>query len=200
MRVRPGQYINLWLPSVSLRSWMQTHPFTVTSWSRDHQDTMELLVQPRHGLTADLLRYAPTVAEGSVSFLAFFTGPHGISEHVDRYESVLVIASGFGIATVRRLHLVWQVELISEIIAAQDLLNNLLKDDIMDDGYILNISIYVSSGLERNKVPFGQHKRVFLYQGVPDYRNVISLEASGEQIERLPNIRDEQGRTLVMGW
>ncbi|QMW37012.1 hypothetical protein G4B11_000248 [Aspergillus flavus] len=216
MRVRPGQYINLWLPSVSLRSWMQTHPFTVTSWSRDHQDTMELLVQPRHGLTADLLRYAPTVAEGSVSFLAFFTGPHGISEHVDRYESVLVIASGFGIATVipylkkmiygyntctsqvRRLHLVWQVDLISEIIAAQDLLNNLLKDDIMDDGYILNISIYVSSGLERNKVPFGQHKRVFLYQGVPDYRNVISLEASGEQIERLPNIRDEQGRTLVM--
>lgn len=154
VKVQAGQYINLWMPSVSLRSWMQTHPFTVTSWSRDHQDTMELLVQPRHGLTADLLRYAPAAAESSISFLAFFTGPHGISENVDRYESVLVIARGFGIATVipylkkmiygyntctsqvRRLHLVWQVELISEIIAAQDLLNNLLKDDIMDGGYV----------------------------------------------------------------
>lgn len=154
VKVQAGQYINLWMPSVSLRSWMQTHPFTVTSWSRDHQDTMELLVQPRHGLTADLLRYAPAAAQSSISFLAFFTGPHGISENVDQYESVLVIASGFGIATVipylkkmihgyntctsqvRRLHLVWQVKLISEIIAAQDLLNNLLKDDIMDDGYV----------------------------------------------------------------
>ncbi|KAB8227897.1 ferric reductase family protein [Aspergillus alliaceus] len=216
VKVQAGQYINLWMPSVSLRSWMQTHPFTVTSWSRDRQDTMEFLVQPRHGLTADLLRHAPSAAESSVSFLAFFTGPHGISEHVDQYESALVVASGFGIATaipylkkmiygyntctsqVRRLHLVWQVESIGEIIAAQGLLNNLLKDDIMDEGYILNISIYVSSGLEQNKVPFGQHKRVFLYQGIPDYRNVISLEASGDQIERLPNIRDEQGRTLVM--
>jgi hypothetical protein len=115
---------------------------------------MELLVQPRHGLTADLLRHAPTAAESLVSFLAFFTGPHGMSEHVNQYESVLVVASGFGIATaipylkkmiygyntctsqVRRLHLVWQIEAIGEIIAAQGLLNNLLKDNIMDEGYV----------------------------------------------------------------
>lgn len=61
---------------------------------------MELLVQPRHGLTADLLRYVSTVAEGSVSFLVFFTGSHRISEYIDRYKIVLVIASRFGIATV----------------------------------------------------------------------------------------------------
>ncbi|THC89316.1 hypothetical protein EYZ11_011243 [Aspergillus tanneri] len=91
------------------------------------------------------------------------------------------------------------VKSIGEIIAAQGLLNNLLKDDIMDEGYILNISIYVGNGLEQNKLPFGQHKRVSLYQGTPDCGSIISLEASGDQIERLPNIRDEQGRTLVMG-
>lgn len=37
------------------------------------------------------------------------------------------------------------------------------------------------------------------YQGVPDFRNIISLETSGDQIERLLNIWDEQGGTLVMG-
>ncbi|KAH3043573.1 hypothetical protein KXV27_005650 [Aspergillus fumigatus] len=99
---------------------------------------------------------------------------------------------------VRRLHLVWQVGSIGEVAAAQSLLNNLLKDDIVDDGYILNISIYVGNGLEQNKLPFGQHERVCLYRSVPDYDSIISLEASGDQIERLPNIRDEHGRTLVM--
>ncbi|KAE8405942.1 hypothetical protein BDV37DRAFT_270400 [Aspergillus pseudonomiae] len=172
VKVQAGQYINLWMPSVSLRSWMQTHPFTVTSWSRDHQDTMELLVQPRHGLTADLLRYAPAAAESSISFLAFFTGPHGIRfgiATVIPYLKKMIYGYNTCTSQVRRLHLVWQVELISEIITAQDLLNNLLKDDIMDNSYIFNILIYVASGLEK----------------------VISYEASREQIERLPNIQDK---------
>lgn len=64
---------------------------------------------------------------------------------------------------------------------------------------ILNISIYVENGLAHNKIPLGKHERVYFYQGVPDYRSIISLEASGDQVERLPNIRDERGRTLVMG-
>jgi hypothetical protein len=57
----------------------------------------------------------------------------------------------------------------------------------------------VGKGLEQNKLPFGQHKRVCLYRSIPDYDSIISLEASGAQIERLPNIREEHGRTLVMG-
>lgn len=154
VKLEPGQYINLWMPSVSLWSWMQTHPFTVTSWSKGAQDTIELLVKPRSGLTADLLRHADVAAGSSISFLAVFTGPHGVSEEVSYYESVLVLASGSGIATaipylkkmiygyntctsqVRRLHLVWQVESVGEMTAALALLNNLLKDDIMDEGYV----------------------------------------------------------------
>lgn len=49
VQIEAGQYINLWIPSVGLWSWVQTHPFTVTSWSRGRQDSMELLVQPRCG-------------------------------------------------------------------------------------------------------------------------------------------------------
>lgn len=57
----------------------------------------------------------------------------------------------------------------------------------------------MKDGLAHNTTLFGKNERVYLYQGVPDFRGIISLEASGDQIERLPNIRDEQGRTLVMG-
>jgi hypothetical protein len=53
--------------------------------------------------------------------------------------------------------------------------------------------------LSREKLQFGKHERAFLYKGIPDYKNTISLEASGEKIERLPNIHDERGQTLVMG-
>ncbi|EYE95382.1 NADPH oxidase family protein [Aspergillus ruber CBS 135680] len=194
-----GQYINLWIPLVSLWSWMQTHPFTVTSWFEGAQDTVKLLVHPCCGLTADLLRYASATAGSSVSFVALFTGPHGVSEEVGRYESVLVLDSGSGIAVVRRLHLVWQVESVDKITPALALLNNLLKDVIMDDGYILHISVYVRDGLEQNELPFGRHKRVCIYHEAPDYQSIISLEASGNQIERLPEPWDEQGRMLVFG-
>ncbi|BDD54401.1 hypothetical protein MAP00_000021 [Monascus purpureus] len=217
VQVEAGQYINLWIPSVGLWAWTQTHPFTVTSWSRHRQDAMELLVQPRHGLSADLTRHASVATETSVSYMALFTGPHGTTEDVSKYENALLIASGFGIAAVipylkkmiygyntctsqiRRLHLVWQVESIDMTNAAQGLLNDLLDDDIIDDGYILNVSIYVRNGLAHNKVPFGEHERFCLYQGTPNYESIVSLEVSGDQIERLPNIREERGRTLVVG-
>lgn len=157
IRVEPGQYINIWMPSVSLWSWTQSHPFTVVSWSKDAQNSIELLVQPCSGLTADLCRYAPDAAGSSLSFLALFTGPHGLSEDVGRYETILVLASGSGIAAVipylkktiygyntctsqaRRLHLVWQVESIDKMTPALAMLNNLLKDDIMDDGYVSEV-------------------------------------------------------------
>ena len=135
VKMEAGQYINIWMPTVSLTSWMQTHPFTVTSWSRGKQDTLDLLVQPQRGFSAKFLRYNRPKIEGSVSFAVLFTGPHGVNVSVSGYESALVVASGFGIAAVtphikqmiygyntctshiRRLHLVWQVESMGESIA-----------------------------------------------------------------------------------
>ncbi|KAJ6118815.1 hypothetical protein N7471_013435 [Penicillium samsonianum] len=216
LHVEPGQYINLWMPSVSWWSWTQTHPFIITSWSRGRQDTLKLLVQPRNGFSADLVRHGALPTDSSVSFLALFTGPHGLTEDVDPYETTLIIATGFGIATsipylkkmihgyntctshTRRLHLVWQVDSIEMVSTVEEQIDDVLEDDIMDKGYILIISIYVEHGLANSRTPVGKHESICYYQGLPDYRKIIATEASGSQIKRLPNIPDEPGRTLVM--
>ncbi|KAE8311023.1 hypothetical protein BDV41DRAFT_566149 [Aspergillus transmontanensis] len=161
-----------------LMSWAQTHPFTVTSWSRGKQDTLDLLIQTRRGLSAKFLQHIRPVAEGSVPFLAHFTG-FGIAAVIPHVKEMIC---GYNTCTshIRRLHLVWQVESIGGIIASRCL----LIDDVMDDGYILNIYIYV----EKDQ----------LIQRIADYRAIIASEVSGDLIEILPNICDERGETLVI--
>lgn len=125
IKIEPGQYVNIWVPSVSFWSFLQSHPFVVTSWGSESQDTLELFVQPRKGLTRQLLGHAE--ADGKGSHLVLFSGPHGMSAPVGSYETVLMIADGFGIAAhlpylkrliygynarnvrTRRIHLVWQM-------------------------------------------------------------------------------------------
>ncbi|KAL4860883.1 hypothetical protein BDV12DRAFT_204602 [Aspergillus spectabilis] len=220
LKVNAGQYVNLWIPGVNLCAWMQTHPFTVTSWSPGKQDTLDLLVQPRRGLSKDFLRYAKAARDSSVSFFALISGPHGISENVSYYETALVVASGFGSAAVipyvkkmiygynactsqiRRVHLVWQVESKAVANSAQEQLNQPSKMTpwmmVMFVLPILHISIYVAHDLKQDKLPFGKHERACLYRGLPHYESLVSQESSGKLIEKLPNIRDEQGESLVM--
>ena len=123
LRVQAGQYIHLWLPGLSLLSFFQTHPFTVISWSPEKQEKLVLLVEPRNGLTKSM-------ASAAVSpYRALFGGPYGRSVAVGNYETVLMLASGFGIAaqlpylkqlmhgheaSPRRVHLVWQVDNIGK--------------------------------------------------------------------------------------
>ncbi|KFZ02687.1 hypothetical protein V500_00025 [Pseudogymnoascus sp. VKM F-4518 (FW-2643)] len=121
-----GQYINLWIPSVSFWSFLQTHPFTVISWDAKDQDRLDLLIEPRRGLTRELLYHAKKCY--TINPLVVFSGPHGASLSMGEYESVLMVASGFGIAAfvphlkkliygyntravrTRRIHLVWQIK------------------------------------------------------------------------------------------
>jgi len=100
VKVEPGQYINLWIPSVSFWAFLQSHPFVVTSWADGRQDTLELFVEPRKGLTRELLSHAETDGAGDTksSRWALFSGPHWRSAAVGDYENVLMIADGFGIA------------------------------------------------------------------------------------------------------
>lgn len=126
LKVKAGQYVNLWMPTASLCSWAQVHPFMVTSWSPEKQDVLELFVQVRRGLTRTL--HSRAALDGFASYTAVVSGPYGVSKSVSEYECVLAIATDFGIAGVipylkqlfygyntstshvRRVHFVWQVQ------------------------------------------------------------------------------------------
>ena len=134
LKVKAGQYICLWIPipSVSYWSLSQIHPFTVTSWSEGEQNYLDLFIEPRRGFTQKLLTYSK-LHHGGGRCLALFSGPHGVGTPIDDYETVLLIASGFGIAALlphlkqliygyntcktrtRRVHLVWQLETIGKL-------------------------------------------------------------------------------------
>jgi NAD(P)H-flavin reductase len=77
-------------------------------------------VQPRRGFSKDLFSLAQYGASTSIMM---FTGPHGRSPSIERYENIIMIATGFGIAAhlpylkklihehekrhIRRIHLIW---------------------------------------------------------------------------------------------
>lgn len=49
------------------------------------------------------------------------------------------------------------------------------------------------------KEAFGIHGRAAVFNGDPNYENIVSEEASGKHISRLPNTSQEQGKALVLG-
>ncbi|KAH6668340.1 hypothetical protein B0J14DRAFT_600446 [Halenospora varia] len=212
VEIKAGQYINIWIPSVS---WyiLQSHPFVVTNWVEGKQGTLELFVQPRRGLTRKLFSHGTLDTRNLIPRLALFSGPHGISIPVVEYETVLMVAAGFGIAAqlpylrklihgyqtcktrTRRVHLVWQLQSLDIGVAAESLLNDALDEDTLDNSYILSISIYVESdGV--SKVPFGQ--RATIYPGTADIEGVLQDEVTGKYIQRLQVASEERGKILVM--
>ncbi|PVH70391.1 cell surface metalloreductase [Cadophora sp. DSE1049] len=212
VEIKAGQYINLWIPSIS---WyiLQSHPFVVTNWAEGKQGTLELFIQPRGGLTRKLFSHGTLDPRDSVPRRAFFSGPHGISIPVVEYETILMVATGFGIAAqlpylrklihgyqtcktrTRRVHLVWQLQSLDIGLAAESLLNDALDEDTLDDSYILCISIYVdSAGIA--KVPFG--RRATIYPGTADLEGILQDEVTGKYIQKLHAVSEERGKILIM--
>ncbi|KAH8585783.1 ferric-chelate reductase [Bisporella sp. PMI_857] len=178
LEMEAGQTINLWLPFFIFPSFLQTHPFVVISWAEGPQNHLDLFIQPRRGLTRDLLYHARTRQPQDTDPLVFFSGPHGKSAPINKYENILMVASDFGIAALlpylkellhgynarevraRRVHLVWQVQSLDITKAAEQLLNSALNEDTLDDGRILNISIYCE-GKDIPTTPFGKRAKVY---------------------------------------
>ena len=141
----------------------------VTSWADGKQKSLDLFIEPRRGLTRELLSHAGAAD----SRLVLFGGPHGVSAPVGECETLVMITSDFGIAAhlpylkqlihgynarklrARRVHLVWQLSNIGKFrtdrspilrltssdigIAAQPLLNSALDDDRIDQGYVCDL-------------------------------------------------------------
>ena len=132
LTVKAGQHINLslFMPATTLQSLFQSHPFVVASWSDAPQSSLDLLIEPRRGLTKQILNRNKTDQHSTCP--SIFTGPYGISVPVGEYGVVLMIASGFGIAAqlpylkrllhgynsrrirTRRIHLVWELKSLGE--------------------------------------------------------------------------------------
>lgn len=134
LKINLGQYINLWIPSISFWSFLQSHPFIVVSCEKGEQTNLNLLVDPQKEFTSKLQRLARYECESNWSDfrIALFTGSHGASAPLGKYERVLMIASGFEIVAqlpylrqlirgyndfttrTRRIRLVWQLENIGK--------------------------------------------------------------------------------------
>ncbi|KAH5617760.1 hypothetical protein HBI23_250360 [Parastagonospora nodorum] len=113
IKVKAGQFVGLWIPKASFGSFSQIHPYTVVSWSQGNQKYIDLLVKPCDGIARKLYELGAANKElrnedDAMDFvatrsleprLALITGPHGLSISLDGYETVVMVASGYGIAS-----------------------------------------------------------------------------------------------------
>ena len=142
-RVRAGQSIFLSIPGLGVFKGLRGHPFMISWWTRDGKGlSLSLLVQTRAGFTGELSRRAENsrleqkgLRKGkheAEDLLAFIDGPYGTPHNFGEYGTVVMIASGTGIAghmpyikdliignincevRTRRVFLIWQMDRESE--------------------------------------------------------------------------------------
>lgn len=122
-RVRAGQYLFLSIPKLGLFNGVRGHPFVIAWWDRDIRGlTISLLVKSRTGFTRELDRNV------NKTLRAFVDGPFGIRHDFGNYGTVIMVATGIGIAghmpylkelisgynscevRTRRILLIWQIQ------------------------------------------------------------------------------------------
>ena len=122
-RVKAGQSIFLSVPSLGIFTGVRGHPFIISWWKQDYTGlTLSLLVKSRAGFTAELEKHA------HIPLRAFIDGPYGPPNDFGEYGTVIMFATGIGIAghmpyikdlisgynscevRTRRVLLIWQIE------------------------------------------------------------------------------------------
>ena len=64
LKIKAGQYVNVWIPSISFWSFLQSHPFTIASWTEGERGiTLDLMIEPRRGFTQKLFACAEPYLE-----------------------------------------------------------------------------------------------------------------------------------------
>jgi NAD(P)H-flavin reductase len=130
-KVGPGQWFYLSTPAVGFWSFWQRHPYSIAWWSEDEKGraaTVSLLVKAQHGLS----RHLATANPGE-SFYVALDGPYGRSVDTSKYGTLVLFATGIGIATqlsvlkrafrdyklgnniLRRISIIWQMDSESEL-------------------------------------------------------------------------------------
>ncbi|MAD83578.1 MAG: hypothetical protein CL912_11520 [Deltaproteobacteria bacterium] len=92
-RVKPGQFIFLSIPKLGVFTGLRGHPFMISWWEYDQRGLMlSLLVRSRAGFTAELNRHVDKPLQ------AFIDGPYGLQHDFGEHETVIMFATGIGIA------------------------------------------------------------------------------------------------------
>ncbi|KAF2182632.1 hypothetical protein K469DRAFT_669639 [Zopfia rhizophila CBS 207.26] len=158
-RIRPGQFLYFRLLTARDFAFLQSHPFYICSWDSDTVDTVDtvsLLVEKRHGFTANLL---PGGSQSEYSTMkAIVEGPFGGELRLESYGTVILFATGIGIAaqlpyirhlleghqhrevTAQRIVLFWEIESEVHRYWVGDIMDDLLS---MDVRFILRIKVFI---------------------------------------------------------
>ncbi|KAH8589104.1 hypothetical protein B0O99DRAFT_468463, partial [Bisporella sp. PMI_857] len=97
-KYRAGQYVYLRVPRASYSAIFQSHPYMVAWWypyDKD-QDVVVFIIQRRKGFTQSLATRSNSSQSTKLS--AIVEGPYGKEIHLDEYGTVLLFATGIGIA------------------------------------------------------------------------------------------------------
>ena len=126
-RLKPNQYIYLCVPGLTPGSFLEWHPFSVSWWSCNdagQATSLSLLVKPQHGFTQRLMR----CAQPEQGFYVAIDGPYGQGIDTSRYGTLILLATGIGIAaqmplikqtlaeykagrtSVRKICVIWQMD------------------------------------------------------------------------------------------
>jgi len=136
-QVKAGQYILLSVPKLGVFSGFRGHPFMISWWKWNEKGlTISLLVKVSTGLTSKLSQHIaenPGEKTGEIKdehkkLLVFIDGPYGIQHNFGDYGTVIMFATGIGIAAhipyikdlmrgyssyevkTRRILLVWEID------------------------------------------------------------------------------------------
>ncbi len=82
-KIKARQHVNVWIPSISLCSFLQSHPFTVASWGEGENTSLDFLIEPRDGFTRMLFDRASEYQKGNVSLRGMEEGGESQSKADD---------------------------------------------------------------------------------------------------------------------
>ncbi|KAI1416927.1 hypothetical protein F5Y13DRAFT_185764 [Hypoxylon sp. FL1857] len=180
LKFQAGQYIYLSLWGLSTFSAFEFHPFQIC-WSFQEErgrQVLILLAQPRRGFTRKLL--GPGLRH---EYRAFVEGPYGKPLSLGQYGTVLLLATGVGIAgqlayikellklhaqcdaKIRRIALFWELDDDVYRLWVKELMDELLK---CDSDHILDMQIFIrghflsTTASEGDVEEIGEHGRLTL--------------------------------------
>ncbi|KAI2734752.1 hypothetical protein DTO013E5_9723 [Penicillium roqueforti] len=133
---QPGQYVQLWLPRLGVRSFLQLPAFYVASADTVQNAsgapatrTLRIVTRPRPGVTGRVAQAADHATYLTIHFPVCVLGPYGHPPNLGQYGTVVFVLEDIGLFralpfirhlvqesrsrrnTVRRLEVLWQVGL-----------------------------------------------------------------------------------------